>query len=61
MDFLVTDIEWVIGLLDNYRLPFEALYDYLHAYHQAVIEQLDERGQPIINWLDQLLSGYAPN
>jgi DNA-binding transcriptional MerR regulator len=61
MDFLGTDIEWVTGLLRNYRLPVEALYGYLHAYHQTVGEQLDERGQPIITWFGKLLNGYAPN
>jgi hypothetical protein len=61
MDFLGTDIEWVTGLLGNYRLPLEALHGYLQAYHQAAIEHLDERGQPIIAWLGKLLNGYAPN
>jgi hypothetical protein len=60
MDYLGTDIEWVTGLLRNYRLPVEALHDYLQAYHQTVTEQLDERGQPVIAWLGQLLRGYAP-
>jgi hypothetical protein len=61
MDFLGTDIEWVAGLLRNYRLPVEALYSYLRAYHQTVGEQLDERGQPIITWFGRLLNGYTPN
>ena len=61
MDFLGTDIEWVAGLLRNYRLPVEALYSYLHAYHQTVSEQLDERGEPIITWFGNLLNGYASN
>jgi hypothetical protein len=61
MGFLGTDIEWVTGLLGNYQFPIEALYSYLHAYHQAAIEQLDERGQPIVDWLGKLLKGYTPN
>jgi DNA-binding transcriptional MerR regulator len=61
VDLLGTNIEWVTGLLRNDQLPVETLYGYLHAYHQTVIEQLDERGQPIIDWLGRLLSGYAPN
>ena len=56
MDFLGTDIEWVTGLLGNYRLPVEALHSYLHAYHQAASDQLDERGQPIVTWLEKLLT-----
>jgi DNA-binding transcriptional MerR regulator len=61
MDFLGTDIEWVTGLLGNYRFPVEALYGYLRAYHQAAADQLDERGQPILAWLDKLLNGYTLN
>jgi DNA-binding transcriptional MerR regulator len=57
MDLLGTNIEWVTGLLGNHQLPVEALFGYLHAYHQAAIEQLDERGQTIITWLDKLRSG----
>jgi hypothetical protein len=57
MDFLGTDIEWVAGLLRNCRLPVEALYSYLHAYHQTVCEQLDAHGQPIITWFGKLLNG----
>jgi hypothetical protein len=60
-DFPGTDIEWVTGLLGNYRLPIEALCDYLHTCQRATMEQLDERGQPIINRLGQLVNGYATN
>jgi methanogenic corrinoid protein MtbC1 len=60
MDFLGTDIEWVTGLLRNQGLPVEAFYDYLHAYHQTLDGQLDERGQPIITWFGKLLNGYRP-
>jgi len=61
MDFLGTGIGWVTGLLGNWQLPIESLYGYLYTYRQSVMEQLDERGQPISNWLGQLLNGYAPN
>jgi hypothetical protein len=61
MDYLGTDIEWVTGLLGNYRLPFEALQTYLRAYDQAATEQLDARGQLITEWLGQLMNGYSPN
>jgi DNA-binding transcriptional MerR regulator len=56
IDFLGADVEWLTGLLSNRQLPVEALYGFLHAYHQAAIEQLDERGQPIIAWLGKLSS-----
>jgi DNA-binding transcriptional MerR regulator len=55
MGLIGTDIEWVTGLLRNHRLPAEALYNYVQAYRQAAVEELDECGQPIIAWLDELL------
>jgi DNA-binding transcriptional MerR regulator len=57
MGFLGPDINWVKGLLKNHRIPGEALRDYLAAYHQAAQEQLDERGQPIVAWLEQVARG----
>jgi DNA-binding transcriptional MerR regulator len=60
MEFLRTDIEWVTGLIRNRHLPVEALYGYLHAYRQTAIEQLDERGQPVVAWLGKVLSEYEP-
>jgi DNA-binding transcriptional MerR regulator len=61
MDFLGTDIEWMAGLLKNLSLPVEELYNYLHAYSQAVGEHLDESGEPISTWLGKLLRGYVLN
>jgi DNA-binding transcriptional MerR regulator len=55
MELIGTDIEWVTGLLKNYRLSVEALQSYVRAYYQAAVEELDERGQPIIAWLGRLL------
>jgi DNA-binding transcriptional MerR regulator len=57
MDLIGTDIEWVTGLLRNYRLPAEALRSYVQAYYQAAVEELGEHGQPIIAWLEELLQG----
>jgi methanogenic corrinoid protein MtbC1 len=55
MDFLGTDIEWVVGLIKNYRLPARALYSYLAAYRDAAKGQMDERGRPVIAWLGEVL------
>ena len=60
LDLLGSDLEWVTGLLRNYQVPAQALPGYLHAYHQAASEQLDERGRPITDWLGKLLGGDAP-
>jgi hypothetical protein len=55
MDFLGTDIEWVEGLIKNYRMPAESLDAYLRTYYGVAQEQLDERGEPVIHWLESLV------
>jgi DNA-binding transcriptional MerR regulator/methylmalonyl-CoA mutase cobalamin-binding subunit len=60
MDYLGADIEWVTGLLRNHQLPSEAFFEYLDVYHQAVVEKLDDSGQPITDWLGKLVGGQMP-
>jgi len=55
MDHLSTDIEWVTSLLRNHQLPSEALFEYIDVYYQAALEQLDDSGQPITDWLGELV------
>jgi DNA-binding transcriptional MerR regulator len=53
INFLSTDIEWVSGLLSNHQMSTELLTDYLKIYHKAAQANLDERGDPIVDWLAQ--------
>ncbi|HSR32656.1 MAG TPA: MerR family transcriptional regulator [Anaerolineae bacterium] len=55
MDYLGTDIDWVKGLLGNYGHPTELLREYLIAYHRAAAEFLDERGEPVVAWLNKVI------
>jgi DNA-binding transcriptional MerR regulator/methylmalonyl-CoA mutase cobalamin-binding subunit len=55
MSYLGTDLEWIKGLLSNYDLPVAGLRGYLVAYLQAAREHLDERGEPIVTWLDRVI------
>jgi len=55
MDYLGADIDWIKGLLKNHRIPVEALQSYLTTYQQALRDNLDERGAPIIAWVDRVL------
>jgi DNA-binding transcriptional MerR regulator len=55
MDFVGTDIDWLKGLLGNRGQPALLLRDYLITYHQAAKEHLDERGEPVVAWLDKVL------
>jgi hypothetical protein len=55
LEYLGVDIEWLKGLMGNYSLPLDVLRGYLIAYRKAAREHLDERGEPIVAWLDQVI------
>ena len=59
MDYLEYEVEWIKMLLNNYNIPLELLPDYLNIYRAGLSEVLDENGQPIIDWMDQL--AVSPN
>lgn len=58
MNLLSTNMEWVKGLLVNYhyRMPEEGMQAYMNAYYEAATTYLDERGEPVINWLEDVLN-----
>ncbi len=51
------DMHWIEGMLMNYhyRMPKDALYTYVGAYHQAAQETLGEKGDMISDWLKAVL------
>lgn len=57
MNLLTTNIEWVHGLLVNfhYRMPEQAMHRYMVAYHHACQTYMDERGAPLVAWLEETL------
>jgi DNA-binding transcriptional MerR regulator len=55
MDFLSGELAWIEGLLANHQVPADLLGHFLNTYHQAIRTHLDERGQPIVAWLTQLI------
>jgi DNA-binding transcriptional MerR regulator/methylmalonyl-CoA mutase cobalamin-binding subunit len=57
MAYVGSDIDWLAGLLRNHHVPAEALRRYLTAYLQAARSQLDERGRPIVDWLERMVHG----
>jgi DNA-binding transcriptional MerR regulator len=59
MEFVGADIEWVKELLGNRGVPTKLLDDYLKAFHRVAETHLDERGQPIVSWLAQLVEGNS--
>ena len=60
MGFVGTDITWLLGLLSHHlpggyrQEPQDSLRAYLKAYHESARMNLDERGQPILDWLAEL-------
>jgi DNA-binding transcriptional MerR regulator/methylmalonyl-CoA mutase cobalamin-binding subunit len=56
MNFISVDLDWLVGLLGNYRLPRMLLLDYLGVYYQIAKRRLDERGAPILAWLAHVSS-----
>ena len=55
LNYLDVDVTWGEGLLKHYALPPDVLRQYLEIYYHAAVNHLDERGQPIINWLAQFI------
>ncbi|MFQ5576056.1 MAG: MerR family transcriptional regulator [Anaerolineae bacterium] len=51
MNFLDVDIRWVEGMLANRNLPAAWLRHFLVLYLEAARSQLDEPGQPVLDWL----------
>lgn len=53
MKFLGSEIAWIKGLMSNYGLDESYLPAYLDAYAKAANQHLDERAEPILDWLSQ--------
>jgi DNA-binding transcriptional MerR regulator len=57
MNYLGTDLAWIAGLIETRTLPAESLMTYLSLYRQVVGHHLNERGAPIVAWLDRVIAG----
>jgi MerR family transcriptional regulator, light-induced transcriptional regulator len=51
ISLLDTDLDWLAEHLQYHRVPEPALRQYMAAYHRAAAACLDERGQPVLEWL----------
>jgi hypothetical protein len=56
MNLLKHEIDWLTGLLGSHDISIEYLPKYLSLYKQAVDKNLDERGQPVKDWLDLVVT-----
>jgi hypothetical protein len=56
MDYLGSDLRWVEGLLHSRDVEIDGLRAFLEAYRHAAAAHLDERGGPILDWLEKVIS-----
>ena len=54
INYIQTDLDWLAALLVNFNVPVELLPKYMAYYEQALKTHLDERGQPIFEWIESL-------
>lgn len=61
IDLLNANMDWVQGLLVNYhyRMSGEAMATYVQAYAGALKTHLDERGEPLKVWFEQLVDSLS--
>lgn len=59
INYIQTDLDWLAALLVNYDVPVELLPQYLAYYKDALTRHMDERGAPIIEWIDNLVEGQG--
>lgn len=55
MAYIGTEMAWIEQLLANYQWPAETLQHYMAAYHEAAVLYLNGHGQPVVDWLAQVI------
>lgn len=56
LNLLENELDWLKDLLYSHNVSGELLPKYLEFYKQAVEQNLDHRGQPVIDWLNNVVS-----
>ena len=56
MNLLKYEMDWLSGLLESHDISIEYLPKYMALYKKAVDEHLDERGQPVKDWLKMVVN-----
>ena len=56
MNLLRYEMDWLAGLLQTHAIPRELLPEYLAIYLGAVEANLDQRGGPVVDWLNSVIS-----
>jgi methanogenic corrinoid protein MtbC1 len=59
LSLIQSNVEWVENLISNHDVPGDLLFNYLLAYYEASQTNLDEPGDPIIEWLASIIQSKA--
>ncbi|MBX3051611.1 MAG: MerR family transcriptional regulator [Caldilineaceae bacterium] len=59
LGLLGSEILWIQGLLHNFEIPPAFLGQYISGYSEAAHDVLGELGQPILDWLQQVVAEIA--
>jgi methanogenic corrinoid protein MtbC1 len=57
MDYLDTDLAWLEDLLRSRGIAVDSLRAFMRAYRRAAAAHLDERGGPVLDWLEKVTDG----
>jgi DNA-binding transcriptional MerR regulator len=55
LNLLENEMDWLAGMLKSHNIPDELLLKYMGFYRLAVEANLDQRGKPVIDWLNSVL------
>ena len=53
IDYLMSDLEWVYGLLTNFKMPGDMLTNFLETYAGAIESAMGPSAGPLVEWLHE--------
>ena len=53
LSYLMNDLEWVYGLLNNFKMPKEMLVNFLETYAQEIMDTMGAHASPLVDWLKE--------
>ena len=51
LSYLMNELEWVYGLLNNFKMPKEMLVNFLETYAQELKDTMGGSASPLVDWL----------
>lgn len=56
LGLIESDLDWITGLISNFNITSDVLINYLSTYRDAAVVNLDQSGQPVIDWLTSIIT-----